>query len=70
MMSDYRNGKIAVEVIRDVYQSDLKEGDLGYIDGYVRGGDGPCAVFVRNDGYIDLCPTYCIRARGYYDYSV
>jgi hypothetical protein len=48
----------------DVYQSRLKEGDKGYIDGYVRGGDErPYAVFVRDsDGLIDMVSIIQLRA--------
>lgn len=40
----------------DIRQEPLKKGNLGYINGYVRGGnDVPCAVFVRlEDGYSGL----------------
>ena len=57
-------GKTLVEIIDNVHQTRIRRGDRGFIDGYVRGGDGvPKAVFVRlSDGLIDLVPTYSIAA--------
>lgn len=52
-----------VIITKDVYQSDVKKDDVGFIDGYVRGGDNtPLAVFIRHfDGAIDLVPLHAIR---------
>ncbi len=46
------------------YQCQVKDGDIGYIDGYVSGGDGrPCAVFVRlTDGVVDLVYNHSLKA--------
>jgi len=62
-MSVYPNGKTSAQITNNVHQTELSKGDVGYIDGYVQGGDGrPYAVFVRQDGYIDLSPIHCISA--------
>ena len=49
---------------RKVFRTDLKKGDTGYIDGYVRGVSScPHAVFVRDsDGVVDLLPLDRIQA--------
>ncbi|HHZ95124.1 MAG TPA: hypothetical protein EYN67_06105 [Flavobacteriales bacterium] len=50
-------------VTGDVNQSELKKDDYGYIDGYVTACDTrPYAVFVREDGYIDLVMTHQLKA--------
>jgi hypothetical protein len=60
--------KTNATVRSDVYHSDLKEGDTGYIDGYVTCGDGGgggihYAVFVRtSDGLIDLVSINLLKA--------
>lgn len=56
--------KTKARVVSDVYQTALKKNDLGYIDGYVQGGDNrPYAVFVREpDGFIDLVSIYLLVA--------
>jgi hypothetical protein len=56
--------KTLVMITSNVNQSDFKEFELGYIDGYVNGGDmRPYAVVVRlTDGYIDLVMTNQIKA--------
>jgi hypothetical protein len=47
----------------DIHQSKMKKFDKGFIDGYVSDGEGrPMAVFVREDGYIDLVPIHSIEA--------
>ena len=58
-------GKTEVIATSDSHQCEIKMGDVGYIDGYVRGGDDrPYAVFVRlSDGKIDLAPAYLLKAR-------
>lgn len=57
-------GKTPAKLIHDVHQSDLKIGDRGYIDGYVQAADNrPYAVFVREDGVVDLAPVYAIQAQ-------
>lgn len=53
--------KTKIRVIGDVHQSRLKKDDIGYIDGYVRGGDDrPYAVVVK-DNIIDLAPIYMLE---------
>ncbi len=52
-----------VVVTEDVYQTELKKGDTGRIDGYVRmADDRGYAVVVRDDGYIDCAPLYRLKA--------
>jgi len=54
-------GKTRAIITQPVAQTMFKNGDTGYIDGYVRcGDDRPAAVFVRDDGIIDFVPTYAI----------
>lgn len=42
--------KTKVRVICDVLQEQAKKDDIGYIDGYVQGGDGRpyCVVVIKN----------------------
>lgn len=55
--------KTRAVITQDVHQSDFVKGDTGYIDGYVQAADTrPYAVFVRDDGVIDLVPPYLLRA--------
>jgi len=56
-----------VVLLGDVHQSSFKKHDVGYIDGYMRGGDGrPVVVVVRKcDGMIDMVPTYLLKAEGF-----
>ena len=57
--------KTAIVFVKDQHQEKFKEGDEGYIDGYVRGGDGvPCAVVVGDDGHIGFASIYNLRATG------
>lgn len=57
--------KTLVVFKHDIPQEPFKDGDTGYIDGYVRGGDGrPCAVVVGDSGHIGLVPTYMLTATG------
>ncbi len=58
------SGKTKVEIMQDVHQSELKKGDIGYIDGYVQAGDTrPYASVVRiTDGYIDLATVWQLKA--------
>lgn len=52
------NSKTKVRVMSAFYQCEFKRGDIGYIDGYVRGGnDIPFAVVVVKDK-IDLVPIH------------
>lgn len=64
MRENIPHGKTYAQLTYDINQSELKEFDIGYIDGYVRGGDErPYCVFVRkSDGLIDLVPMYAVRA--------
>lgn len=57
-------GKTKVVAIGNTHQSEIKKGDVGYIDGYCRGGnDVPFLVFVRlSDGRIDFVSTYNVTA--------
>lgn len=56
--------KTVVEILKDVHQSELKAGDIGYVDGYVRMGDdrGYAVVVREDDGLIDAVPLYLLRA--------
>lgn len=59
----YPAGKTPAQVRQDIHQSNLKAGDIGYIDGYVQAADSRAyAVFVREDGVIDLAPLHLIKA--------
>lgn len=57
-------GKTKVRLCGSPPQTQLRQDDLGYIDGYVRGAnDVPLAVFVRlYDGLIDLVPINTLLA--------
>lgn len=56
--------KTKVELKEDVHQSELKKGMVGYIDGYVVGGDGrPYAVVVSGQ-IVDMCPMYNLKVIG------
>lgn len=56
-------GKTKAIIQNNVPQSDLKKNDVGYIDGYVNGADSrPYAVFVRDDGLINLVSTTQLKA--------
>ena len=61
---NYPNGKTPAQLTKNINQSDLKELDLGYIDGYVQAADSrPYALFVReDDGLIDMVPVNCVKA--------
>lgn len=58
------NSKTRAQIIGYVDQSELKEGDIGYIDGYVQAADSrPYAVFVReSDGTIEMVNLFCLKA--------
>jgi len=57
-------GKSEVVMVGGQYQTPLKVGDKGYIDGYVQGANNvPYCVFVRNrDGHVDFVNSYNIKA--------
>lgn len=53
--------KTRVEIKHNILQTVLKSGDIGYIDGYVRGGNNaPYAVVVVGDK-IDMAPLYSLK---------
>lgn len=59
----WRPRKTAVRVLGTPYQCRAKDGDVGYVDGYVSGANGvPCAVFIAEDGYIELVPVHALVA--------
>ncbi len=62
-------GKTPARLSSDIHQTNLKKGDLGYIDGYVQGADGrPYVVFVRmSDGAIDLALPHQLMAAKWKD---
>ena len=42
--------RLRVRFICNSYYKDWNSGDIGYVDGYCRGGDGiPCAVVIVKD---------------------
>jgi len=45
----------------DLNRPNIKKGDLGYIDGYVGNRYGFYAVFIREDGLMDLVEMTCIE---------
>lgn len=52
--------RLEVRFICQSHYKDWEIGDLGYVDGYCRGGDGvPCAVVVKDR--IVMAPIYTIR---------
>ena len=54
-------GKTKVKIKSGTNQCNLHKGDVGYIDGYVRGGNGtPYAAVVSGD-IVDLVPTYALK---------
>ena len=53
--------RVRVRFICDSPYKDWKSGDVGYIDGYCRGGDGvPCAVVIVKDRVL-MAPVDTIR---------
>jgi hypothetical protein len=53
--------KTKVKILGNVYEGRPKKGDIGYIDGYVRGGnDAPYACVVVRD-FVDLVPIYLLE---------
>ena len=47
-----RTGRIEVSILHDSPYDDYKEGDVGYVDGYCRGGDDiPYAIVIINDRF-------------------
>jgi hypothetical protein len=59
----YPPGKTPAQLRSDAFQTDLKKGDLGYIDDYVQADNSPYAVFVReSDGLIDIVPIFEVIA--------
>lgn len=56
-------GKTVVEITSKGEWCTFNVGDVGYIDGYILGGDGrPYAVVVGPNGGIDLVSTTNLRA--------
>ena len=55
--------KTKVKVLQDVNQSDITEGDIGYIDGYVKAADDRpyAAVVIPAKNIIDQCPLYTLQ---------
>ena len=53
--------KTKVEVKEDERQSQLKKGDKGYIDGYVRAADNRGYAVVVVGDIIDFCPLYNLK---------
>jgi len=54
--------KTKVKVLGDVHQEHAKKGDIGYIDGYIRGAcDRPHAVVVIGKKF-SLVPLYMLEA--------
>ncbi len=52
---NYPTGKTPAQIKVGTQESGFKDGDIGYIDGYIQLPYGtPCAVFVREDGVIGL----------------
>jgi len=53
--------KTKVKILGDVHQENAKNGDIGFIDGYVRGGDDrPYAVVVIGKS-LSFVPIYQIE---------
>ena len=53
--------KTKVEITSDVHQERAKKGDIGYIDGYVRGGDErPYSVVIIGE-YVCLVPVFQLK---------
>lgn len=63
--------KTEVIFLNDQHQESFKKGDIGYIDGYVTGGDGrPYAIVVRDsDGHVGYAYTYNLKACGFVSVS-
>lgn len=59
--------KTRATITGDIYQSELRKNDAGYIDGYVQAADSrPYAVFVRDsDGIVDLVHLHKLIAETY-----
>jgi len=53
--------KTKVEITSDVHQERAKKGDIGYIDGYCRGGnDMPYAMVVIGEN-VCMVPMYQLK---------
>ena len=53
--------KTKVEVTSNVYQCQLKKGEFGYIDGYVKAGDDRPYAVVVVDERIDFVPLHALK---------
>lgn len=53
--------KTRVKFIGTSQYDDWQEGDIGYVDGYVLGGDGIPCVCVVTGGKIVLAPTTSLQ---------
>lgn len=58
--------KTRVIVKHDINQSEIKKGDIGYIDGYVQAADGRpyAAVVIPEKSIVDLCSMYSLEIGG------
>jgi len=54
--------KTKVEIVESFqHMEDCKIGDMGYIDGYVRGGDGRPYAVVIIGCKLKMIPIYCLE---------
>jgi len=61
--------KTEVIITSDSPDKDYKKGDIGYIDGYIRGGDNiPYAVVVLTNKTIVMVPFHDLEARREYNF--
>ena len=58
--------KTNVEMKNDQHQCEIKKGDVGYIDGYVRAADDRsyACVVVPDKGIVDLVSIYNVKVTG------
>lgn len=53
--------KTKVEITADIHQCQLRKGEKGYIDGYVRAGDNRGYAVVVVDERLDFVPLYSLK---------
>ena len=53
-------GRIKVMLNQQPMQCRLTKGDIGFIDGYVRGGDYRAYAVVASGDIIEMIPLHCL----------
>ena len=56
-----KTGRIEVSILHDSPLGEYREGDVGYVDGYCRGGDDiPYAIVIIRDNFC-LVPLHSLK---------